>query len=73
MSAIQKQFKVGDNVRISMTPLNRSTTKLPYNWAKWYQIVAVKGVIGTVKDPETEEIIFVHVDRLALSNPRLRE
>ena len=32
-----------------------------------------KGVLATVEDPETEETITVHVDRLAFSSPRLRD
>ena len=35
--------------------------------------MAVKGVLATVKDPETEETIVVHVDKLAFSSPRLRD
>ena len=33
----------------------------------------MKGVVATVKDLETEEIIVVLVDRLAFSSPRLRD
>ena len=35
--------------------------------------MALKGVFATVEDPETEESIVVHVDRLAFSIPRLRD
>ena len=35
--------------------------------------MAVKGVVATVEEPETEESINVHVDRLAFSSPRLRD
>ena len=35
--------------------------------------MAVKGVIATVEDPEMEEAVTVHVDRLAFSSPGLRE
>ena len=73
MGAIQKQFQVGDIVRIRMAPLNRALTKLHSKWSKLYRIVAVKGVVVTVKDPETEETNTVHVDRLAFSDPRLRD
>ena len=73
MGAIKKQFHVGDNVRIRMAPLNRPLPKLHSKWSKLYRIVAMKGVVVTVKDPETEETITVHVDRLAFSDPRLRD
>ena len=73
MGAIQKQFHVGDNVRIRMAPFNRPLSKLHSKWSKFYRIVAVKGVVVTVKDPETEETITVHVDRVAFSDPPLRD
>ena len=38
-----------------MAPLNRPPTKLHSKWSKLYQIGAVKGVVATVEDPETEE------------------
>ena len=50
MAAIQKQFKVGDNVRIGMPPLNRPRTKLHSKWSKLYRIVAVKGVVATLEE-----------------------
>ena len=53
MGANQKQFRVGDNVRIRMAPLNRPPSKLHSKWSKFYRIVAVKGVVATVEDPET--------------------
>ena len=73
MAAIQKQFQVGDNVGIRKAPLNRPPTKQHSKWSKLYRIVAVKGGVATVEDPETEESITVHVDRLAFSNPPLRD
>ena len=60
-------------MRIRIAPLNRPLTKLHSKWSKLYRIVAVKGVVVRVKDPETEETITVHVDRLAFSDPDLRE
>ena len=42
-------------------------------WSKLYHIVAVKGVVATVEDPETEKSHTVHIDRLAFSSPRLRD
>ena len=43
MGAIQKQFQVGDNVRIRVAPLNRpAPTKLRSKWYILYQFVAVK-------------------------------
>ena len=62
-----------DNLRIQMAPLNRPATKLPSKWSKLYQIVAVKGVVATMEDPEKMESLTVHVDRLALSSARLRD
>ena len=73
LGAIQKQFNVGDNVRIRMAPLNRPTTKLHSNWSNLYQIVAVKGFAASVEDLETRESVTVHADRLAFSSPRLRD
>ena len=73
MSAIQKQFNVGENVRIGMAPLNRPATNLISKWSKLYQIVAVKGVVATVLDPATKESVTVHVDRLAFSSLLLRD
>ena len=35
--------------------------------------MAVKGIDATVDDPETEDSLTVHVDRLAFSSPRLRD
>ena len=45
MGATQKQFNVGDDVR--------PATKVQSKWRKLYQIVAAKGVVATVGDPET--------------------
>ena len=50
-----------------MAPLNGPPTKLHPKWSKPYRIVAVKGVLATVEESETEESITVHVDRLAFS------
>ena len=33
----------------------------------------MKGVVASLEDPETDDSITVHVDRLAFSNPRLRD
>ena len=60
MGAIQKQLQVRDNVRIVMAPLNHPLPKLPSKWSKLYRIVALKGVVATVEDPETEEPINFH-------------
>ena len=56
-----------------MAPLNRPLTKLHSKRSKLYRIVAVKGVVVTLKDPEPEETITVHIDGLAFSDPRLRD
>ena len=73
IGAIQKQFQGGDNVRIRIAQLNRTPMKLHSKWAKLNRIVAVKGVVASVEDPETEDSFTVHVDRLAYSSPRLRD
>ena len=56
-----------------MASLNRRPRKLHSKWSKLYRIVALKGVIPTVDDYETEESLTVHVDRLALSSPPLKD
>ena len=48
----KKGFKVGDDVRVRMAPLNRSPSKLHSKWSKLYQIVSANGVLASVEDPE---------------------
>ena len=65
MGATQKQFNVGDDVR--------PATKWQSKWRKLYQIVAAKGVVATVGDPETRESPTAQLARVAFSSPRLRD
>ena len=50
-----------------------SHTKLHSKWSNLNRIAALKGGLGTVEDPETEQSITVHVDSLAFCSPRFRD
>ena len=65
MGATEKQFNVDDDVR--------PATNMQSKWRKLYQIVAAKGVVATVGDPETRESPTAQLARVAFSSPRLRD
>ena len=58
----QKRFKVGDDVRVRMAPLNRYPTNLHSKWSKLYQIVAANGVLASVDGREMRESLTAHLE-----------
>ena len=62
MGATPMRFKVGNDVRVRMAPLNRYPTKLHSKWSMLYQIVAANGVLSLVEDPEMRESLTAHLD-----------
>ena len=69
--ATQKQFKVGDGVRIRIWLLNRLATKIHSKSSKLYPIMAAKRVVATVEHPGTRDSLSAS-DNLSFRSRRVR-
>ena len=71
--AYHKIFQVGDKVRIRIPTLAQSSSKLQSKWSEIDTISKLQGVVATLTDPTTQSQTTVHVDRLSVCSPRLRD
>ena len=56
-----------------MNNLGKLASKLQPKWSSLYDLIKLQGVSATLQDPDTQETVVVHVDRISLSSPRLRD
>ncbi|KAF0153184.1 MAG: hypothetical protein FD188_3384, partial [Ignavibacteria bacterium] len=73
IGAYSRIFKPGDQVRIRLKNLAfKPASKLRSPWSDLFEIISVKGVVITIRNPLTNETLNVNADRLSNVTPRLR-
>ena len=73
LGANSRVFLVGDRVHVRLESIARSSGKLLSKWSDLYEVVGVRGVVISLKDPKTGQLLNVHADRLSNTNRHLRD
>ncbi|KAF0096477.1 MAG: hypothetical protein FD144_5878, partial [Rhodospirillaceae bacterium] len=73
LGATARVFTAGDHVRIRLKSIPKSGGKLLSKWSDIYEVVATRGVVVDVRDPQNGTTQTVHADRLSNVTPHLRE
>ena len=73
LGANARIFIPGDKVRVRLKSIPKSGSKLLAKWSDLYEVINVRGVVISLRDPKNQNVLYVHADRLSNVNRHLRE